>query len=462
MAKTADGRDAGLAPPLGVPESAVPGLVWPALPTPRYQAIHAIHDQLSQTQWWTPERLDAMQMRQLALLLGHAKRTVPHYRRTLPVARLDRKLLHEIPLLSRAELQADPASLISGSPPAPHGRLSVVRSSGSTGRPVEVRVTQLVSVMRRALYLREHLWHGRDFSLPAATIRNVRDGGAMPPAGKIGGSWGFGYATRPLATLSIRATVDEQLRWLQQVQPAYLSTFATNARALALEALERGIRIPGLREICTYAESPPQGLIDLARRAFDARVVDIYSSEEAGPIAFQCPTHGSYHVQSENLLVEILDDAGRPCRPGEAGRVVITDLHNFGAPLIRYDIGDHAEAGAPCGCGRGLPVLSRIFGRTRNMLRMPGGRMRWPTLPSGDELGRIAPVRQFQLAQKDYERLELRLVAARPLSAAEQERVREAFLRDLGGGFRLALAFLDEIPRSAGGKYEDFRCEMPA
>ena len=76
--------------------------------------------------------------------------------------------------------------------------------------------------------------------------------------------------------------------------------------------------------------------------------------------------------------MEVLDNHGRPCKEGETGRVVLTDLHNFTMPLIRYEIGDYAEVGPPCACGRGLPVLARILGRSRNMLTLPAGDRIWP------------------------------------------------------------------------------------
>ena len=140
-------------------------------------------------------------------------------------------------------------------------------------------------------------------------------------------------------------------------------------------------------------------------------------------MAFQCGVREGYHVQSEHLIVEVVDEAGRPCLPGTVGRVIVTDLHNFATPLIRYEIGDVAEPGPPCPCGRQLPVLSRVLGRARNMLRLPGGHQRWPSLPSGDVLGRMAPVRQFQLAQTGPAELVLRLVVARLLTADEEATV---------------------------------------
>jgi phenylacetate-CoA ligase len=446
----------------GTVVSAMQGVAWPAVPRAGVMALLALHEQMQESERWRPERLADMQSRQLAVLLDHARRTVPHYRRGLPGSGgIGAGALRTLPILTRAQVQADPAALLSDAIPRPHLPLRAVRSSGSTGRPVELKTTPVSELFRRAVLLREQRWHGRDLTLTAATIRNFRDGSALPPEGKRGAGWAYGYVTKPVHALSIRATVDEQLEWLQRVQPAYLSTFPTNLRALAQAALERGMRLPQLRQISTYAESLPPGLRELVRQAFDVTVTDIYSSEETGSIALQCPKHEDrYHVQAENLIVEVVDDAGRPCPDGTVGRVLVTDLHNLATPLIRYAIDDYAETGPACDCGRGLPVLARILGRTRNMLRLAGGRTRWPSLPSGDELGRIAPVRQFQLVQKDLRQLELTLVVARPLSAQEEARVRAAFIADLGGDFALALSYAASIARTANGKYEDFRCEI--
>ena len=85
-------------------------------------------------------------------------------------------------------------------------------------------------------------------------------------------------------------------------------------------------------------------------------------------------------MQNENIVLEIVDNQHRPCKQGEVGRVVITALHNFATPLLRYDLGDFAEFGAPCRCGRGLAVIRRILGRIRNRIRLPDGSSRFPYL----------------------------------------------------------------------------------
>jgi phenylacetate-CoA ligase len=142
--------------------------------------------------------------------------------------------------------------------------------------------------------------------------------------------------------------------------------------------------------------------------------------------------------------------------------VVATPLHNFAMPLIRYDIGDLAEVGPPCPCGRGLPVLRRVLGRTQNMLLLPSGERRWPLLSSGDIaalLSAAPPVRQYQLAQKALDLIELRLVVARPLAPGEEEALGAWVRAKFGPSFRAAFAYPPELPRTAAGKFEDFLCE---
>jgi phenylacetate-CoA ligase len=106
-------------------------------------------------------------------------------------------------------------------------------------------------------------------------------------------------------------------------------------------------------------------------------------------------------------------------------------------------------------------VLARVLGRTRNMLRLPSGGSVWPSLRAG-ELRKVTPaVRQFQLVQRSLEGLELRLVVRRPLEAHEEAALRDWLVRQLGHPFTVAISYHDEIPRSARGKYEDFRSELP-
>ncbi|MGH7123493.1 MAG: hypothetical protein ACREFI_03915, partial [Stellaceae bacterium] len=175
----------------------------------------------------------------------------------------------------------------------------------------------------------------------------------------------------------------------------------------------------------------------------------------------QCPEQEHYHVQMEAALVEVLDAKGNSCAPGEVGEVVVTPLHNYATPLIRYALGDYAEVGAPCPCGRGLAVLRRIVGRARDMVVLPNGERRFG-YHSPDLLAGIAAIVQHQVAQVSRDELEIRLVVRRPLAPEEETEIIDRVRKNYGDAFRYRLAYRDEIPRAAGGKYFVFRSELPA
>lgn len=182
------------------------------------------------------------------------------------------------------------------------------------------------------------------------------------------------------------------------------------------------------------------------------RVVDNYSSQEVGAIALECPESGLYHVQSESLIVEVLDDAGAPCSAGQIGRVVVTDLHNFATPLIRYELRDYAEVGPVCPCGRGLPTLARVLGRRRNMVMLPGGEHHWP-LVGLHRYREVAAILQYQLVQHSLEEVEMRLVTAGgPLGQALEQRLRAIVQQALGAPVPHSLQLLRARAREEPGR----------
>jgi phenylacetate-CoA ligase len=418
--------------------------------------------ELERSQWWPTEQVVAEQFDKLRALLAHAAETVPFYRERLrtagidPVYAIEPEAFVRLPLLTRRDVQVQGSALRSQAPPSAHGDLVEHKTGGSTGEPLRLFGTRFNSRFWRALTLRDHLWHRRDFSGKLCAIRSrVQDGeyrGWGPATDAL-------FVTGPSAILNIRTDLPRQLEWLQQHDPDYLLSHPTNLRELAKLSQARGVMLSQLREVRTFGECVPPDLRALCGDAWNARLTDVYSAEEVGYIALQCPEYEHYHLQSEHLLVEILDDAGRPCAPGTIGRVVVTTLNNYATPLIRYAIGDHAEAGAPCDCGRGLPVIKRILGRTRNMMALPDGQRFWPSTP----MLRYADmgIRQLQLIQHTREMIEARFVAERPL-LPEDERTVIAGIHDaLGFPFSVTLTPVAEIPRADNMKFQDFISLVP-
>ncbi|MCP5297083.1 MAG: phenylacetate--CoA ligase family protein [Zoogloeaceae bacterium] len=435
--------------------SVVSGIGWPAIGADAAAHLQALLFQMERSQWLPEESLRERQFGQLKLLLRHACSTVPHYAemlRGIDTDGFDRDSFSALPLLTRKTLQSGFESLQSTAVPSGHGAVVQGQSSGSTGMPVRFLQTAVTQFFWNALTVREHLWQQRDFSGKLAAIRIKMKEGSWP-------DWGLPVAalfrTGPGATLNVRTDVERQLAWLVREDPDYLITHASNLHALAELSLKQGVRLPRLRQARTYSEALRPDLRETVRAAWGVQIADGYSCEEAGNIALQCPRHEHYHIQSENLLVEILDEAGRPCAPGETGRVVITTLHNFAMPLIRYELGDYAEVGEPCECGRGLPVLTRILGRRRNMVVLPDGRRHWPSMPS-TMWHAVAPIEQFQVTQTGIGSLEVKYVMGRPLSQEEIAGLEQALAERFSHAFDIVWQRVDAIERGQGGKYEDF------
>ena len=306
--------------------------------------------------------------------------------------------------------------------------------------------------------MRDHFWHGRDFSATLVAIRALASAQDDPAQAQKSG-WGppaaLLFDTGPSYVQPLSMDVRSQVEWLLARNPHYLLTYPTNLRAL-LDRFEQLGRVPPqLREVRTIGETLPPDLRQRCTEVLGAKLVDLYSSQEVGVIALQCPLSGLYHVQAESLLVEVLDEENKPCAPGEPGRVVITDLHNFATPIIRYDIRDYAEVGDACPCGRGLPTLKRILGRQRNMIVLPDGHRSWGMVGL-HKYRDIAPILQYQLVQHSLDDVEIRLVTSAALTSEQETRLAEVVHEALRHPFPLRFTYFeDEIPGTRGGKFEE-------
>lgn len=449
--------------------SRLPGVAWPAVPDERGMTMLALQYQFERTERWAPERLRRFQFQQLEILLRHAAAHVPHYKEVLaragfgPEAALTGEVWQRIPVLSRADVQREGARLRAAAIPAFHGAVHEVVTSGSTGTPVRVLTTELSGMLFDAVALREAFWHRRNFAGVVAVVRAPRI--PIPKGGKRAANWnraiGAALVGGPSVLFDCTRPAADLARSIARLDPDYLLIYPSLLAEILREAERQGLRFPALAEVSTFGEHLSDEVRAAARAELDVPVCDVYSAEEVGYIALQCPDCTAYHVQSETVLVEVLDPEGRACAPGASGRVVVTPLHNFASPLLRYDIGDRAELGGPCTCGRGLPVLTRILGRVRNMLVAPDGTRFWPRLNALFKASGL-PIRQFQVIQRAPDRLELRLATARPFVAAEEEGLRRILRGLCRADYIVEISYHAAIPRGPSGKYEDFVCEIAA
>ena len=365
-------------------------------------------------------------------------------------------------LLTRQMLEDHTQDLLSHVVPGEHGKTFKKKTSGSTGNQLQITDTDANRLFWQAGTLRDHLWHERDFSGRLVAIRSgrfVQDPLLVEEHASWGPSTSQVYQTGPSSVFFQRTPIARQAELLQSLDPAYLLMYPSNAVRLANYFRAHDLRLPKLREVMTYGETMLPEARAVCQNAWGVAVADIYSCEEIGYIALQCPQGENYHCQSESVLVEVLDDAGRPCSPGQIGKVVLTSRHNFAMPFIRYQNHDYAEVGPPCPCGRGLPVIKRVLGRARNMAKSADGTRFWPQLLPEIWAG-IGEIEELQLVQDDIDHIELRVVCRQSLDGSQERNLSDALAKALGQPFRFSIRYHDESLRHENGKYERFICEV--
>jgi phenylacetate-CoA ligase len=256
-----------------------------------------------------------------------------------------------------------------------------------------------------------------------------------------------------LAIIHVVTPIAQQVEWLRKERPRYLHTYPTNARALARRL---GGKPPeGLEKLFLVGETlSDEGREEIAAGFGDRiGVVERYGAVECGQLALQCPTGTQLHVQSESVLLEVLDNEDRAVPPGGSGRVVVTPLHNYAFPLIRYRLDDIVTVGAPCACGRGLPVIAKVLGRERHIFRFPDGAEVFPALYPAMKM--LRP-REWQVAQVGPLEIEIRYVLADPTHRVDWEAMTAYIRRQLHPDVAVRYRRVDDLPRLPGGKFHEY------
>jgi phenylacetate-CoA ligase len=419
---------------------------------------------LEKSQWDTTDNMLNKQMKHFNKLLAHAYQSVALYKAQYSAvfAKNNNPSLLDCPILTREQVQAAGDNFISTNLPAIHGGQYPDVTSGSTGKAVTIIGTDFTRLFYDALMLREHSWHQRDFSKKLMAIRWAKRDLAYSPSGHHQATWGAPInqyvETGSSVFINVTTATQDQINALLDYQPEYLITYPSQLVALAQHCVAHQISLPFLEEVRTTGETFSDDYKKIIREAWpQVKITDVYSSVEIGIMAQQCPEQGRYHVNTENVLLEIVDENNQPCGLGQSGRVLVTSLMNYATPLIRYEIGDYAEWDAPCECGRVLPVIKKILGRKRNRIQYPNGESGFPYLGDRTEFRKIVTgIQKFQFIQKTIHDIEIKLVVAVPLTQSQENQYKELIQKNFGYPFNITITYHDNIPLGPTGKYEEF------
>jgi phenylacetate-CoA ligase len=410
---------------------------------------------LEQSQWWAPETLEAHRVERLRSLLLRAGSRVPYYRDLFARIRFDPASVASIADLQRLPFLDKPLIREHTEALKADDARGLVRfnTGGSSGVPLiffigSERVSRDVAAKWRATR-----WWGVDIGDAEVVlwgspielgsqdrIRRWRD--AL-------------MRTRlfPAFEMSDRKVADF-IAQFRAMRPRMLFGYPSAFAHIARYAQRTGERLDdlGIKVVFVTSERLYDHQRDLIEKVFGAPVANGYGGRDAGFIAHQCP-HGSMHITAEDIIVEIVDAQGQVLPPGQSGEIVVTHLATGDFPFIRYRTGDVGALGEqPCGCGRTLPVLQKIEGRSTDFIVAQDG-----TVMHG--LALIYVVRDmpgvsaFRIEQESLDLTRVRIVTDDDFPPDGDERIRDGMKARLGSAVDVVVEHVDQIAAEGSGKF---------
>jgi phenylacetate-CoA ligase len=435
--------------------------------SPENEFRKQIYDFLTESQFWSLRQLHDYQRSQLSQLVSFAYEKVPFYRdRLSPVMKDDGTInwtkWHEVPILKRQDLIDHREAMLAPDLPAGHGQYADHEGSGTTGKPVTTRHNKLTETASMAAMYRAFDWHAVDYGKTVVEwMGNDEKIGAWPE-GFLRGTWGPAWEEASAAgqfRQINRATSEENVaEFLLRKEARYLTGRPRSAQAVALAAERLGFSLK-LENIFTFSTGPTQEERDDCLRVFGAPMMSLYASKEVYNIAHQCSSSLNHHINSEIVLVEVIDDAGNPCPPGVRGHCIVTPFFNTAQPLIRYELGDQVTLGPPCSCGRGLPVIQSIDGRTTHLFRLPGGRKIAPSIPP--HFRSLISAISWQMAQVGPLRFELRYLSDGRGGVQDFEAFTTEVRKRTDPKAEVIYKCVEVLPLTPSGKFIEYVCELP-
>lgn len=361
--------------------------------------------------------------------------TSPHY------AEFADKPLAEFPILSKSTLKKDSEAF--RTPGYASDELVAASTSGSYGVPLTLLLTKQKKLRQQAEVIYFGNWVGYKVGSPHLYLR------AKNPKSRLKlwaqNEW-FASTNHPTEDW-----IREQVELIRRKRIHALIGYPSTIALLAKSSLAMGLKPSdfSVRSSIPIGEALREEQRDTIEAAFGGRCLSRYTAEEVGVMAAECPENRRHHINEASYIIEVLDlHEDKPSEPGELGRIVVTDLHSYAMPLIRYDIGDLGVLGPTCSCGRPTAVLERIEGRTIETISDSRGNSLNPFFIN-PIMNNVSGVIQYQFAQIAASQYEVRIVGK---DIEDKDRIRKELLSVLGDGAQVEFHHMALIPSLPSGK----------
>jgi phenylacetate-CoA ligase len=427
--------------------------------------------ELERLQWESADAVATWRRDRLRELLVHCRARVPFYADAMEKAGLepgdvrDERDLSALPIVDKTLLRADYERFFATDGARPYEEWV---TSGATGQPFAFRLDRAsIGANTFAALARGRRWWDADYGVREGMIwSGVRDvsGGlaGMIAARRRQLSWRLkNIMLFDIYSLD-EAAVRSIYRKLARFRPPVMRVISSGLYRFCAVLDELGLdgRKLGVRAAIYTGEAFPPAQREFVEGVLGCKTVCEYGCGELGIIAFECPD-GGLHLSHENMYFEFLKD-GEPARPGEPAELLVTNLNGYTAPLIRYRVGDVVvPSDAECSCGRSMPLIASVGGRSHDTIRTPdGGTIHALFFTQLFDL--LPVVHQFRVVQRAINEIRVELVSTDPIPDDVREFVRASVEKEMGGGdVRADVVQIEEIPRNRGGKAAWIVSELP-
>lgn len=417
---------------------------------------------LEKTQWFSVNELKELQTKKLRLLIKHAYENVPYYHKKFrevgikpgDIKQLDD--LSKIPILTKEDIAENYEQLMARN--TKNFNPDVKHTGGTTGTPLKFLVDKEAYLAAQAELWRHLHWNGYSFRDKVAVLRgNV----IIPRAALSNHPWRYDIIQNHLYLSSYHLTEEvlmEYVKKLKKWQPMYLQAYPSSAYVLAKYLVYIGETI-SLKGIFTSSETVLPNYKKLFNQAFECDAIDYYGYGEPGPNIGQCPEK-SYHISAELSIVEIIRDDDI-ADYGEIGHITATSLINYSMPFIRYKVGDIGSLlDEVCLCGRGLPLMKSIEGRSEDFVVTSEGRF---IPPAGLTLTYeyLTSIKQCQFIQNSLDELTVKIIKKDTYEEKDTKEFLKALRDKLGSEIDISFEFVEDIPLTKSGKFRFVISKVP-
>ena len=412
---------------------------------------------------WSTEEFLEYQRQQLCLLIRHAAKNVPYYRRIFSDMNInvdhftDLQDLSKLPILEKKVVRENAESLIDETRKG--DKFIIAHTSGTTGTPLNLSRELWFNSADYAFS--EARWRvaagmsrRRDRSVSIGVYEVTPQSRTKPPFWVYNRRWKQLYMScYHLSPKYIGYYVDQ----LRRFKGDYIEGYPSSIYAVAKYILDNNLEQISFKACFTTAETLFDHYREAFKKAFGCRTFDQYGCNEFVVFAAECST-GSMHLSPEVGIVEVVDDNDQPVPVGQVGQLICTGLMNKVQPLIRYRVGDFGALKAGrCLCGSSLPMIQSIEGRTDAIVITRDGRhiCRFDPVFKG-----VSGIREAQIVQDDYEKFRIRVVPGKTYSTMDGDKIMNNLAQRVGEA-EIRVELVDEIERTKSGKFKAVVCNLP-